>query len=185
MNCACIKNKFLFTILAFVISLVGFSCAFIQAQSQNEAYADILGSDLIGSTSVSDRSLTVSEVPTLDCTYGILSDAQGNIIWSRSSDSKSAIASITKIMTATVALENADLNAEYTVSSTAASVGESSAGLVQGSTMTLDNLIRALLVHSGNDAAITIAEGIAGSVDSFVQMMNDKAVNLGLTNTHF
>ena len=149
------------------------------------AHADILGSDLIGSTSVSDRNLTVSEVPTLDCTYGILCDADGNVLWSRSSSSKTAMASITKVMTAVVALENASADAQFTVSHAAATVGESSAGLVEGSSMSLEDLLKALLVHSGNDAGVTIAEGVAGSMDAFVAKMNEKAAQLGLKNTHY
>ena len=149
------------------------------------ARADILGSDLIGATSVSDRGLTVSEVPTLDCAYGILCDADGNVLWSRSSSSQTAMASITKVMTAVVALESADVSASFTVSHAAATVGESSAGLVEGSSMSLEDLLKALLVHSGNDAGVAIAEGVAGSMDAFVAKMNDKAAQLGLKNTHY
>ncbi len=149
------------------------------------AHADIFGSDLIGATSVSDRNLTVSEVPTLDCAYGILCDADGNVLWSRSSSTKTAMASITKVMTAVVALESADVSAQFTVSHAAATVGESSAGLVEGSSMSLEDLLKALLVHSGNDAGVAIAEGVAGSMDAFVAKMNEKAAQLGLKNTHY
>ncbi len=175
-------------LLAGAVSAAALSCAlgvFASCLCAAPAHADIFGSDLIGSTSVSDRSLTVSEVPTLDCTYGILCDADGNVLWSRSSSSKTAMASITKVMTAVVALESTSADARFTVSHAAATVGESSAGLVEGSSMSLEDLLKALLVHSGNDAGVTIAEGVAGSMDAFVARMNEKAAQLGLKNTHY
>lgn len=149
------------------------------------ALADIRGTDYVGSTTVTDRRLTVTEAPTIDAAYGVLVDADGNVLWSREADHQSAMASITKIMTAVVALENAQLDDVFTVSAAAASVGESSAGLAQGDKATVYQLLCGLLIHSGNDAGVVLAEGVAGSVESFVQMMNDKAQELGLRNTHY
>lgn len=149
------------------------------------ALADIRGTDYVGSTTVTDRKLTVTEAPTIDAAYGILVDAEGNVLWSRSADTRSAMASITKIMTAVVTLENAGLDDVYTVSAAAASVGESSAGLAQGDKATVYQLLCGLLIHSGNDAGVVLAEGVAGSVDAFVEMMNAKAQELGLSNTHY
>ena len=147
------------------------------------ALADIRGTDYVGSTTVTDRRLTVTEAPTIDAAYGVLVDADGNVLWSREADHQSAMASITKIMTAVVALENAQLDEVFTVSAAAASVGESSAGLAQGDKATVYQLLCGLLIHSGNDAGVVLAEGVAGDVASFVQMMNDKAQELGLRNT--
>lgn len=149
------------------------------------AFADIKGTDYVGSTTVADRDLTVTEVPTINAKYGILVDSQGNVLWSRNADTQSAMASITKVMTAVVVLENAKLSDVYTVSANAASVGESSIGVAVGDKITVKNLLCGLLVHSGNDAGVVLAEGVAGSVDAFVDMMNDKAQELGLTNTHY
>ena len=101
------------------------------ALSAAPALAEIRGTDYVGSTTVTDRKLTVTEAPTIDASYGILVDAEGNVLWSRGADKRSAMASITKIMTAVVTLENASLEDTYTVSAAAASVGESSAGLAQ------------------------------------------------------
>lgn len=149
------------------------------------AYAEFHGSDYVGSTTVTDRNLTITQVPNIDAKYGILCDADGNVLWSRSSNEKAAMASITKVMTAVVTLEHADLNDVYTVSANAASVGESSAGLQAGNTVSVKALLQGLLIHSGNDAAITLAEGVAGSVDAFVEMMNAKAQELSMDNTHY
>jgi len=95
------------------------------------------------------------------------------------------MASLTKIMTAVVALEHSSLSDVVTVPRQAAIVGQSSAGLVAGEKLTMFELIEALLVKSGNDAAVTIAEHIGGSQPGFVAMMNRKASDLGLTNTHY
>ncbi len=149
------------------------------------AQATIEGDDYVGLDTVATRGLTVTEAPMVDCDYGILCDAEGNVLWSRQADVEGAMASITKMMTAIVAIENGKLKKKYKVSVEAASVGESSAGLVAGTRVSLYDLLCGLLIHSGNDAGIVIAEGIAGSVDAFVDMMNVKAADLNLEHTHF
>ncbi len=96
-------------------------------------------------------------------------------------------ASLTKVMTALVALENGQLNQTLTASE-AVNITESGAvlcGLKKGDTMTLDQALRILLVYSANDVAMLIAENIGGSVENFVEMMNRKANALGATNTKF
>ena len=96
-------------------------------------------------------------------------------------------ASLTKVMTALVALENGKLNQTLTAPS-AVNITESGAvlcGLKSGDTMTLDQALRILLVYSSNDVAMLIAENIGGSVEHFVEMMNEKARLLGATNTNF
>ncbi len=96
-------------------------------------------------------------------------------------------ASLTKVMTALVALENGQLNQTLTATD-AVNITESGAvlcGLKKGDTMTLDQALRILLVYSANDAAALIADNIGGSVDRFVEMMNEKAHALGATNTNF
>lgn len=97
-------------------------------------------------------------------------------------------ASTTKIMTALLALEQGDLDAQATVSQEAITFhesGVSTAKLKEGDVLTLRQLLYALLVVSANDAANVIAEKIAGSSEAFVAMMNEKAVAIGATNTHF
>ena len=97
-------------------------------------------------------------------------------------------ASLTKIMTCLIALENGNLSDVVTVSESAlADLDEDSsvAGLVVGEQMTLENLLYCMMVVSGNDACNVIAEHVAGSVTDFVRMMNQRAYELGCTNTHF
>lgn len=96
-------------------------------------------------------------------------------------------ASLTKVMTALVALENTSLDTELTASSNVYMTDASAqqAGLVEGDTMTLDQALHLLLIHSDNDVAVMIAENVGGSTDQFIQMMNDEASRLGATNTNF
>ena len=96
-------------------------------------------------------------------------------------------ASLTKVMTAIVALENGELGQTLTATN-AVNVTEPGAvlcGLKSGDTMTLDQALRILLVYSSNDVALLIAENIGGSVEHFMEMMNEKARQLGATNTNF
>ena len=95
------------------------------------------------------------------------------------------MASTTKMMTALVAMESGNPDRMVTVPPAAVSVGESSAGLKVGERIPLRQLLRALLVGSGNDAAVAIAYGVAGSEAAFVDLMNEKAKAMGLTSTHF
>lgn len=107
------------------------------------------------------------------------------VLGSWDADSARPMASITKIMTVLLAFEKGNLNDLVTISEDAAATGGQEIGLVAGETVTLAALVRAAMVRSGNDAAAAIAEHIAGSVDGFVQMMNDRAAELGMENTHF
>lgn len=107
------------------------------------------------------------------------------IIFEKNADLRLPIASTVKILTALVALENADLSDEYVVSEKAAKVGENSMGLTSGEKLSLDDLMYGLMLVSGNDAAITIAEGISGNEYAFVAQMNKRAGELGLSDTKF
>jgi D-alanyl-D-alanine carboxypeptidase len=95
------------------------------------------------------------------------------------------MASTTKIMTALVVLDRANLADTVTVSARGASVGEATADLAPGQTMTVQQLLEAMLVRSGNDAAFVLAEYVSGDVGSFVTLMNEKAAELGLSHTSF
>ena len=98
-------------------------------------------------------------------------------------------ASLTKLMTALVTLENADLSETVTVSANADSgnfaIDEQTCGIKAGDKMTLEELLYGLLIYSGNDNAVAIAEHIGGSIEGFAQMMNAKAQDIMATNSHF
>lgn len=106
-------------------------------------------------------------------------------LYEKNSNDKVAMASTTKIMTCILALENCSLNETVTVSKKAASVSGSTLGLVSNMQISVNDLLYGLMLRSGNDCAIAIAEKISGSVENFSILMNQKAKELGLTNTNF
>lgn len=126
------------------------------------AWADVRSSDVITGATVEMRGLPEDECPSIDAEYACLMAEDGTVLFERKADEQVPIASITKVMTALVALENAPLDTRVEVSRYAASVGESTAGLQAGDVMTLDQALSALLVPSGNDAAVAIAESVGG-----------------------
>lgn len=136
-----------------------------------------------------DISLYGADAPAISsATEAIAEDAEGNVLFSRNSSERMCMASITKVMTATVALESGvPLDTVYTFTSTALDIDPESSiiGYLVGESATLHELLYGLLVHSGNDAAMGIAECVGGSVDAFVEMMNVKAVALGMADSHF
>ena len=118
----------------------------------------------------------------------IFSEADHQTVYAKAVHERRYPASLTKIMTCLIALETGNLSDVVTVSESAlADLDEDSsvAGLVVGEQMTLENLLYCMMVVSGNDACNVIAEHVAGSVTDFVRMMNQRAYELGCTNTHF
>lgn len=107
------------------------------------------------------------------------------LLYAKNIDQKLPIASLTKIMTAIVALENMNLTDKIIVSQKASSIGEDSVGLSAGEKFTLDELLYGLILKSGNDAAEAIAQGSQFGRADFLHLMNKKAEDLGLTNTRF
>lgn len=109
----------------------------------------------------------------------------GQILLAKNHHSRKPVASLVKVMTALVALEHARPDDQIRVSDQATTVGEDTMGLVAGEKLTLTDLLYGLIMHSGNDAAEAIAEGVAGRRQLFINWMNRKAYELGLSNTHF
>ena len=95
------------------------------------------------------------------------------------------MASTTKIMTAVVTLENAELHEVVKIGKNAVGVEGSSMWLEAGETITVENLLYGLMLNSGNDAAVALAEYVGGTVDDFCRMMNEKAKSIGALQTHF
>lgn len=149
------------------------------------AVAAAAGVDLIKGFTPTELGIAAQAMPEVTARSALLASGDGAILWSRKADQKRAMASITKIMTAVVALEEGNLDERVEVPRSSAFVGESTAYLRPGDTLTLRDLLKALLVKSGNDAAIAVAVHIAGGEDAFVAKMNAKAAELGLVDTHF
>jgi len=124
--------------------------------------------------------------PILSAQGAILMDAKtGQVLYDRNMNKKLAPASTTKIMTAIIAIESGRWDERVRISANAASTGGSSLNLYPGQIITLGELITGLLLRSGNDAAVAIAEHLAGSVEAFVEIMNTKAANIGAVQTRF
>lgn len=124
--------------------------------------------------------------PMINSRIGIIYDRKsGRIIWGKNENKKSAMASTTKIMTCIVVIENADLNAEVKVSAKAAGTGGSRLGLKKDDKITIKDLLYGLMLRSGNDAAVALAEYVGKDKEGFANLMNKKAKELGLKDTHF
>jgi D-alanyl-D-alanine carboxypeptidase len=117
--------------------------------------------------------------------YLVLNPATGDVLLRHHARERVPIASITKLMTVLVTLEHAKPSDVVTVAAAATSVGESSIYLRRGERLTVLDLVKAALIQSANDAAVALAVNVGGSVGGFVQLMNAKAHELGLTDTHF
>ncbi len=109
----------------------------------------------------------------------------GNIVFSKNADEKLGMASTTKIMTALVAIENSFPDDEFPIPKDAVGIEGSSVYLKEGEVLSIRELLYCLLLESGNDAATAIAILCGGSVDEFCKMMNERAEELSLQNTHF
>ncbi|MDF2569590.1 MAG: dacB 3 [Sporomusa sp.] len=131
-------------------------------------------------------SVACAAPPAMSAQGAILMDAKtGQVLYDRNMNKKLAPASTTKILTAIIAIESGRLDEIVHVSAHAAATGGSSLNLYPGQSILLRELVTGLLIRSGNDAAVAIAEYLAGSVDAFVEIMNRKAASVGAIHTHF
>lgn len=127
----------------------------------------------------------------LECKSAILMEqTTGQVLYEMNADAPMPPASITKIMTLLLTFEAMDqgkfqYDTLLSCSEHAASMGGSQIWLEPGEEMTVDEILRATFISSANDAAVVLAEAVAGSEDAFVSMMNEKAKELGMENTHF
>ena len=125
--------------------------------------------------------------PSLSAQSAILVDCEtGRVLYAKNADEPRAIASITKLLTALVAVEcQPDVSQTVTIRAEWTGAAGSSLYLKEGDTITLEGLLYGLLLNSGNDAAVAIAGYCAGDVDTFVDWMNQRASDIGMTNSHF
>ncbi len=108
-----------------------------------------------------------------------------NVIYGGNMHDVRSVASISKIMTAIVAIENSDVNSTVTIGEEITKAYGSGIYIKQGEEITLESLLYGLMLRSGNDAALAIANYVGGDIDNFVEMMNEKAVEIGMKNTTF
>ncbi len=131
-------------------------------------------------------SLPVSAVCSDSAKAAIVISADGGeVLYAHNEDEALPMASTTKLMTALVVLQRCRLDESVTVSANAAGTEGSSMYLREGESLSVEELLYGLLLASGNDAAIALAEHCAGDVETFVQLMNEKAAELCLNHTHY
>ena len=115
----------------------------------------------------------------------VLDGISGRVLYEKNSDERSLIASTTKIMTALIVCEQCNVLDRMRIPKEAVGIEGSSMYLREGEILTLQELLYGLMLSSGNDAAVALAIYCGGTVEGFAELMNDKARNLGLRNTHF
>ena len=137
-------------------------------------------------SSILSSSPVSNNEPIINSRAAIVLDRNSKfILYGKNENEKRKMASTTKIITAIVVIENANLEEITTVSPKAAGTGGSRLGLHTNDKISIINLLYGLLLCSGNDAAVALAEFTSGSVENFSILMNNKATELGLTSTHF
>lgn len=156
----------------------------------NMCYANINDNEIIDINETKKQAIeTVSkniENLKLNSRIGLIFDRKSKrILYEKNGLKQVPMASTTKIMTAIVVLENSELNDVVTISKKAAGTGGSRLGLRTNDKITVHDLLYGLMLKSGNDAAVALAEHVGGGIEEFADMMNKKAKELGLINSHF
>lgn len=124
--------------------------------------------------------------PKINSRYAIVLDRESKaILYGKNERTKTKMASTTKIMTSLIVIENTNLNNIVEISAKAARTGGSRLKINKGDKITVRDLLYGLMLRSGNDAAVALAEYVGGSIEGFVELMNKKARELGLENTNF
>ncbi len=115
----------------------------------------------------------------------LIENSTGKVLWEKNAHTKMPMASTTKIMTAICAIENTDPNTLITVDDKAVGIEGSSVYLAKGEKITIEDLLYAMMLNSGNDAATALACAVSGSVENFCILMNKTALKIGAKNTQF
>lgn len=178
------KKTLLKFFIIFIFTIFIFTNSFADDIAMQEENFDI--SSYLNSNAYIESSNSIQEIPTINSRAYVVIDRKNNtVLVGKNEYSKKKMASTTKIMTAIVIIENYNLNETVTISKKAANTGGSKLGLKTGDKITVNDLLYGLMLRSGNDAAVALAEYASGSIENFAELMNRKAVELNLTNTHF
>ena len=154
------------------------------------SFADDIDTETIDvSTEINSFTDTYTEPikePDVNSRACVVIDRKTNsVLFGKNENSKKKMASTTKIMTATIIIEKCNLTDTIEISKKAAGTGGSRLGLKTGDKITVLDLLYGLMLRSGNDAAVALAEYAGGDINGFAELMNAKALELGLANTHF
>ena len=142
--------------------------------------------DITGIDKVVETVSEATNEPKINSRYAIVMDRNSKaILYGKNEGTKTKMASTTKIMTALVVIENVNLNNIVEISGKAAGTGGSRLKVKKGDKITVKDLLYGLMLRSGNDAAVALAEYVGGTIEGFAVLMNQRAQGLGLYNTHF
>lgn len=171
-------------IIILVLLLVMVNNFFVYADDENE----LLNEPIIEENDKKEIEAAASSntKPTINSRrYAIYDRLSGRCIYGKDENKQTAMASTTKIMTAIIVVENCKLEDIVTITAKAAGTGGATLGINKDDKITVNDLLYGLMLRSGNDAAVALAIHTAGSVEEFANMMNQKAKQLNLKNTHF
>ena len=172
--------KKIINIFFIIYALLSISC-FCIADDRLEENSITEINDIIQTT-----ANTADSEPVINSRSAVLYErTTGRVLFGKNENEKRKMASTTKIITAIIVIENSNLNEIVEVSKKASSTGGSRLGLTYNCKITVNDLLYGLLLCSGNDCAVALAEQVSGTVDNFATLMNKKANELGLDNTHF
>lgn len=173
--------KFVFLFMIFILS-----CTYVFADDLEPLDDEFDIAQEIENINSMEASSSTSSLPTINSrAYVVIDRKSSNVIIGKNENQKKKMASTTKIMTALIVIDNCNLSDTVTISKKAAGTGGSRLGLKTGDKITINDLLYGLMLRSGNDAAVALAEHTSGSISDFATLMNDKAIQLGLENTHF
>ena len=191
-------KKFLGAVLVLIVSFAAYFYYVSNNASKNfsitsplpdlltKSFSNVFGSSSIWKPNMGKVIESSAKKPEITASGAISYDlASGQLLYQKNAKAKLPMASLSKIMTAIIALENEPINKVFTVDRFAAEIGENTMGLSEGEKLTLEELLYGLILHSGNDAAETLSQGSRFGRGNFIYLMNKKAEDLGLTDTHF
>lgn len=170
------KIFILFSILSFGISTISL------CDDIDDEIIDV-NSDILSCSTTNEPEIKIPDTNSRACV--VIDRNTNTILYGKNEKQKRKMASTTKIMTSTIIIESCNLNDTIEISKKAAGTGGSRLGLKIGDKITVRDLLYGLMLRSGNDAAVALAEYAGGSIEGFAELMNKKASELGLTNTHF
>ena len=179
-------KRFLFQIVNILIIFIFITSipytTFADDYSESNEIIDV-SSEILETTSRENNTLEASAINSRSC---IVFDRNSQmILYGKNEQKQVKMASTTKIMTAIIVIENANLEETIEVSKKAANTGGSRLGLKTGDKIKISDLLYGLMLVSGNDAAVALAEHVGGNIEGFANLMNEKAKELNLKNTHY
>lgn len=175
------KKIFLILITLFLFITILLTSTSLCDDIENDEIVDV--NAYITSTNISNSAIKIPETNSRSCV--VIDRNTNTILYGKNESTVRKMASTTKIMTATIVIENCNLDETVEISKKAAATGGSRLGLKTGDKITVRNLLYGLMLCSGNDAAVALAEHAGGSIQGFAELMNKKATDLNLFNTHF